>query len=791
MARPKLILEEGGQDQFDFNDGVTTRLNEQIMVSGVLSAYFKIPAAKPTSLGDIKRSRRQALSAADWQMNTLSIPFKLVGEPTTEQIFAKQRTLARALAKDHNVLTWNPDPDTCPYDIYFDTCPSTFDLALDKAFFGAKYGQFAVDILVFPFPYGPEQTLFDSSLLLSDPTTYAAQWNANQSFSIVSSPCIGGLTAVQDHATVSPFEPGVYQIIPIGQAIDFTPYLTTGWVTIWVYPQSDSGTADWSGASLQVNIGNAAGGGYYRLWQGLTPLDGKGFHEGKWACVFFNLNSGFTITGGTPDMAAVDKLVFQINGMTEAVSAVFDNAHVVNGAVGNVRGKSPLNIFTYGCDGEIEPGFRMVLSSASEVPMIQGDGEQNSSYSVFDSSDSSCGIATSPVTSTYYQTTAKAVQGSKLVELDFAYWQTQASMAAIQRTLPGVLDLSPYEPQGNFSIYLMAACQIPSGDVVIKIGSSSSVYYSYSFSAMAIQTGWQKITAPLSAFTVAAGSPSWSNISWVSVVISGNQISGTTIPNNTVWFDGGVVSSPAANPNQIWMGRRKEINTVVGVPGSFPDPEKAGSIVIPAGFTDSLSDAGELIQDTSAYAGRYRSYTFSSTWVYIFPIVLPADLYSGQFRLLGRLAHNFSGGLNVIVDGWDTNSVNFAMLPQTSVPYNNGNWQIADFCNIEFPLFGFNRDANLANQYSVIFLACQFPGASGNQVLKVDYLEVLSSDGGARYCSPSIGKSYSEIDYRYVDYQGFAQGSGPDADMMSVEKISTQGDLDDLALESTNLSIIA
>src|SRR5665811_2282986 len=98
----------------------------------------------------------------DYERLVIPIAFEIEG--SSSAVLLAQRPLLKALNRPRNVLTWNPDPDTCS-DVYFATYASTLDTNLEYLNQGFVFA--SIELLADPFPYPAETTIFDSTAILA------------------------------------------------------------------------------------------------------------------------------------------------------------------------------------------------------------------------------------------------------------------------------------------------------------------------------------------------------------------------------------------------------------------------------------------------------------------------------------------------------------------------------------------------------------------------------------------------------------------------------------------------
>ncbi|MBE0430089.1 MAG: hypothetical protein IBX61_09510 [Thermoleophilia bacterium] len=742
MAYRKAILGEGTPYEFDFNDKINTKLRKN----------FAIPPAEPNERGLRKKGRGVSLTLGDYERLIIPIPFELLGN-TIAEITTKQSTLLKALRKPRNVFTWNPDPDVNE-DVYFDTYASELDMPLDTLRLGFAHPQ--VDLLCDPQPYPAEATIFDTVAVLAQMDGEKGEWSGSGFYVDTNRYRVGSKSAQAQTESTS-----TYLQRDAATPIDLSGFLTTGWVTLWVYLDSVPAAMDhiriWIGSETYVN----------RRWEISAPYGMDRFIEG-WQPLFFNYNDP-TAVNGTPNHTAID--YFRIEPRVTSgnrPSFNVDNMHITNGKVCNVRGQTPLALTVYDVDTEYPCGFKADILAGDKLDLAVADGEAGEW-----SPNSVAGVALVEYSS-YYNDTVGPHSGEKFVEVRYV----GDTAGGAVRNPTNAIDCSTLADQK--AEFWLKAWPTPDITLEVRVGNDASNYEKKIFSIGWLSWGswWTRFEFNVADMIVGAGTVNWNNpIDYVEFYFTTYLAQTLTIGIDSFSF-----YEAGAAIDEMYLSRAEDgVEALPGIPRAPLSSPSAPSI--------SWTAASSYPNLAGTYGGVYSRYVVSTSELFIHPAELPANLYAGEHKLFALLRTSDTGGGTVRWVGYDAHSGEESYGEAVTVEYNSGDWQVIDLGTFSPPFDGHHRDATLADTFSIIGLGVKSAGSSKNWDINV--YAVAAIGGGSREFTPVAGQRFMCMDTRYIDSKGFSQGDSSDYTSHSVQKRRTTGDLSTLDTGINNLLILA
>lgn len=351
---PQLLYGIGGT--LNLNDGDETAIIEQ--------GTFDIPDLIPTPEGEVLQRRGEALGDEHLEKLTIPVPIYIRGA-TRGRTIELQHLLIQELRRERNELRYNPFPVSRPDDyVIFDTYASFDRTVLDQAYHIHGRAENYLMLKADPFPRGADVTIFDATTVLFEAeTAEAAEWTG-ETVSFSTTNFIYGSQSVRDVATA-----GLSSTLQrdLATPLNLTPYLTTGWVTMWIY--LDSVPPD---LSIFVRIGNDFSN--HRRWAFTSLLGGWGtatsFVPG-WQLIFFDLNNPDAVSG-SPNLAAMDYVRVECNVPWGNTGPNFnlDNCTISNGPICSPRARAPFVTTVFGIPGQEDCGFEAKYALSGNVDRI-------------------------------------------------------------------------------------------------------------------------------------------------------------------------------------------------------------------------------------------------------------------------------------------------------------------------------------------------------------------------------------------------------------------------------------
>ncbi len=740
MAHSVLILEPGGEYEFDFTDGIRSELREG----------FTIPAAQRSDQGERKRQRGETCGPPDYKLLNIPIDFMLLGA-TEDEMLANQQRLVKALNRPRNTLKWNPNPDRCQ-DVYFETFASPFEVPLNMWYLG--FSDCVLDLLANPFPYPAPATIFDTVAILGQMDGESGEWTGNNFWEATWLYVQGSKSAHTASAAGT-----TWLQRAMVTALNLTQFRSpaTSWITMWLYLDSVPAAM----TKIRVSVQNSADLGW-TYWDITAPYGEASFQPG-WNALFFDFNNptyqdsdyldhGYTIT----NRMKIEAIVTSGNGPAFNV----DNVHIVNGKVFNVRGQMPLGTVVYGMPGEFECGFEMDLR-AGDQKVLCGPENEHSEWSL------SLGDSMSFATEGDF---AGFIPSSGTEALKIHRNLNSGSSAKATRNFAGSGVNLAHLATGKISFKFMVR-NFPSGTatVTLSIGQNSTNCFTESTNVTAFYANEKWFTVSFDVASMSnVGTPSWNSlIDFMELYV------GTGGPAGTAWdvyFDNVVIFEPGSNVDSLYLTRTEHAaEAATGLildPLAAPAPSGHSWETIPTATTDANADG--------TVRHSYYRWSIGSTEKFVFPAKLTADKYKDDIRLLARLRTADASGGSVRWCGYDKNSNEWFFGDTVSVGYNAGHFQTVDLGSLSLPLDGFPRGFTPASNFTIIGLAITGTGTAN---WDVNVLNPLGIEGGARYFSPVVGKRFMSFDSCYFDSKGFAQGLSANVDDQSVQRRRTNGDL--------------